>query len=212
MELRAKLESWASSRPDDEARAALDLACLFEASDSWAVSRRVKSLTEFASKIATLPSQTSAHAAKILDHILGDLPPKQKRSASKDIHSLRTALTAPRKENLIASSNVLRPSSASDGKPMGKRTKTVNNDLVDEYVRLLESVLKDPIAFLEAYSRLAEDKRVRQPEAAMIARKFYGHAAVSTPRKNALRLIKERHISLQDHRAKTRAQAGKSAA
>jgi hypothetical protein len=85
-------------------------------------------------------------------------------------------------------------------------------EIVNSYVSKLLAALGDADAFAEVYFQLAHDKKVRQQEAASIAKSFYGDANSSTSRTEALRRIRLRHNALMDSRAKTRAQAGKSAA
>lgn len=88
----------------------------------------------------------------------------------------------------------------------------MDTTLVDVYVDRLERALQDDAAFPELMLELIRDPRVRQPEAAQIAKRFYGDATATTAKKEAFRRIQARHDSLMDYMAKSRAQAGKSAA
>ncbi len=88
----------------------------------------------------------------------------------------------------------------------------LDTTLVDDYVGRLEAVLEDAQAFPKLMLELMADPRVRQPEAAQIAKRFYGDASGSTAKKEAFRRIRARHESLMDYVAKARAQGGRSAA
>lgn len=88
----------------------------------------------------------------------------------------------------------------------------MDTTLVDDYVGRLEAVLQDASAFPLLMLELMADPRVKQPEAAQIAKQFYGDASASTAKKEAFRRIRSRHDSLMDFMAKSRAQSGRSAA
>ncbi len=94
-----------------------------------------------------------------------------------------------------------------------KRTKKpMDTALVDSFVARLNAALGKDVPFTEVYNALTIDPRVRQPEAALIAKKFLGTGNASVTKKEAFRQIRSHHLFLIDYQAKSRAQAGKSAA
>jgi hypothetical protein len=78
-------------------------------------------------------------------------------------------------------------------------------EIVNSYVAKLRAALGDADAFATVYFELEGDRKVRQQEAAGIAKSFYG-------KNEAFRRIRSRQNAIMDSLAKTRAQAGKSAA
>jgi hypothetical protein len=88
----------------------------------------------------------------------------------------------------------------------------MDNALVDNYVSRLLAALGDADAFSAVYSELENDKLVRQQEAVAMAKSFYGDASSKLSKSEAFRRIRLRQNAIMDSRAKSRAQAGKSAA
>ncbi len=88
----------------------------------------------------------------------------------------------------------------------------MNVEIVNSYVVRLLAALGDADAFAAVYSDLEHDSAVRQPEAAGIAKSFYGDASPRLAKSEAFRRIRLRQNAIMDSRAKSRAQAGKSAA
>lgn len=88
----------------------------------------------------------------------------------------------------------------------------MNQMVVDAYVAELNAALGDEFTFSALMARLETDARVRQPEAAAICKVFYGDASSSLSKREAFRRIWSRQNSLLDFKAKSRAQAGRSAA
>ena len=90
--------------------------------------------------------------------------------------------------------------------------KLMNTTLVTAYVDRLEKALGDADRFEALMAALEADKNLRLPEVLQICKLFYGDARSGTSRREALRRIRARQDSLLDFKAKSRAQAGKSAA
>lgn len=88
----------------------------------------------------------------------------------------------------------------------------MDTKVVDAYVARLEAALGREAEFDVVMRDLTTDPQVRQPEAARICKLFYGDASASLSKREAIRRIRSRHDSLLDFAAKSRAQAGKSAA
>ncbi len=84
--------------------------------------------------------------------------------------------------------------------------------IVNLYVARLLTALGDAEAFAKIYAEMEGDRSVRQQEAVGIAKSFYGDANSSISKIEAFRRIRLRQNAIMDNRAKTRAQAGKSAA
>lgn len=85
-------------------------------------------------------------------------------------------------------------------------------NVVNSYVERLRSALGDAEAFAAVYSEMENDRAVRQPEAVGIAKSFFGDASSKLAKSEAFRRIRGRQNAIMDSRAKSRAQAGKSAA
>jgi hypothetical protein len=101
---------------------------------------------------------------------------------------------------------------ASPASPKRKAPKPMDMDIVTAYVSKLVAALGDQERFSIIYGQMEFDKRVRQQEAACIAKSFYGDANSSTTKSEAFRRIRLRQNAIMDSRAKSRAQAGRSAA
>ena len=80
------------------------------------------------------------------------------------------------------------------------------------YVAALEAALGDNNRFQQVVERIERDGQIKQRDLAAIVSSFYGKIPANTPRTTLLRRIWTRQQSLMDYKAKSRAQAGKSAA
>ena len=101
---------------------------------------------------------------------------------------------------------------ASASRNRKKRTRPMsNNDVVEAYVRRLETALGDNL-FEAILDEMRSDSAVRQVEAVAIGSRIVAPMAPSTTRAKAIERILARHSNMVTFKMKQRAVGGRSAA
>ena len=177
-----------------------------------ALSAKLPLITPSPGQLSKFPTPLVSEFLPLLELINAGLSAADRRKMKNDMASLKVFLEKYNDISIVRLIDSVVSHSASPIKAKQKGKKVADQELVSDYVRNLEQFLRDPDAFEALMLRLENDTRVKQPEAALIAKMFYGDASASTPKRDAFRRIWLRHNSLMDYNAKSRAQRGKSAA
>jgi len=90
-------------------------------------------------------------------------------------------------------------------------SKSMTDDLIDDYVSRLESSYKDAKLFAVVYNELVNDKRLKSKDLAEIATQFSVRTPKSSPRRVSLRNIRFPHETYMTSQAKSRFFGGRSA-
>ena len=94
-----------------------------------------------------------------------------------------------------------------------KGAAQMDQSLVDDYLKRLEAVLGDDVAFRALFRELDTDKRVTKVEAVELATRFLGPTPSSTSRPKALQRVLHRHQKLVDFKRSSESiRRGRSAA
>jgi hypothetical protein len=95
-------------------------------------------------------------------------------------------------------------------KPRGGRNQTVQSELVNSYLSLLQGVRGDESRFWSVFKQLESDTRLGNPDIAALAKAYSGHSVRS--KADGLKKIANVQHQINVVRAKTAATAGRSAA
>lgn len=96
-------------------------------------------------------------------------------------------------------------------KKVKKGTAAVDQALVQEYLKRLETALGKDDEFMKLYHELYADARVTKLEAVEVADRFMGPVAPSTSRSKALQRVLYRHRKLMDFSSASSSIGGKAA-
>lgn len=190
---------WSATHPLES------LAAIFEAVPAKTVKDTVKRLSAMPDSGTRMPKCMSRTR-----ELLGQLKVVLKaasttKSTLTDIDAAMAFLAGRGEESLDGLAEVAIPALKAKPGAQGLR-----QGLVDGYVQDLEGALGSDHAFEAVLERLNADKTARLQELKAIAKAMIGVAAKS--KKDALGLIRQRHLSLTTSRAKSEATAGRSAA
>ena len=205
-EFRSLLDSFADVLEANQAdRAAVrglrDLCAMFSGSED-------KTLATFLKAIKPTTLSSDARGSKIASvvPVVTTLSTFVNALAKKDLNDgLDSFLVTLRahSDSLVSAFvakavSVAKPAvSQSKQKSKSKKVATDMDDrLVGDYVKRLESALGDDAKFESLLSELSADARIQQAEAVAIASQFYGRTAKSTSRPKALERIRERQDKL----------------
>lgn len=200
-ELSRLLRAYAGILSDTKGGAAADVLALahaFEASPATTFSTALKRLASDPHS----PLWVGTDGRDGLAALRPFLAVVAKATIVKDLDALLVAITA----GPTPASKTATVRRASSRKPAA----AARPDLVDEYLRRLNSTLGNQAAFLDAFEQLSDDPALSVADIRDLTKKF---AKVSAKSKaDALKKIWARHQSLACFNAKARATDGRSAA